>query len=192
MSGEKPGPDPANDNPAVDYRTLRSNVSQLGSLLGETIAAAEGEDFLALVEQIRVLSKSARTGDDRAREELLSVLRNLDNERLLPVARAFAQFLNLANTDLQGSVHDVDHQIAATFMSHYSSVKASGCLQLFKGLPFKRGGIRSSPFTSILTSMFDDILKRFKWTASCGINYLGVDKHVQQRLHVRVFVLGSG
>ncbi len=85
-----------------DYSQLRSNVSFLGRLLGETIAKADGEAFLELVEKIRRLSKSARAGSDSAsegsaHEELLEVLRTLDNAQLVPVARAFSQFLNLAN-----------------------------------------------------------------------------------------------
>lgn len=85
----------------ADYSYLRSNVSFLGRMLGETIAAAEGDDFLELIEKIRGLSKTARlaSGEDDAvaRAELLEVLRNLDNQQLVPVARAFSQFLNLAN-----------------------------------------------------------------------------------------------
>ncbi len=87
----------ADEERGADYRSLRSNVSLLGRLLGDTIAAAEGRPFLDLVERIRTLSRSARDGDDAARRELLSVLRNLDSAELLPVARAFAQFLSLAN-----------------------------------------------------------------------------------------------
>ena len=79
------------------YTSLRGNVSFLGRLLGDTIAAAEGQPFLDLIEQIRRLSKSAREGSRGAREELQAVLRNLGNEQLVPVARAFSQFLNLAN-----------------------------------------------------------------------------------------------
>ena len=80
-----------------DYSGLRSNVSNLGRILGETIAGAEGEDFLALIERIRGLSKGARDGSDADRDQLLAQLRALDGEQLVPVARAFAQFLNLAN-----------------------------------------------------------------------------------------------
>jgi phosphoenolpyruvate carboxylase len=79
------------------YTSLRGNVSFLGRLLGDTIAAAEGQPFLDLVEQIRRLSKSAREGSAQARDELQAVLQNLQNEQLVPVARAFSQFLNLAN-----------------------------------------------------------------------------------------------
>jgi phosphoenolpyruvate carboxylase len=77
--------------------SLRGNVSFLGRLLGDTISAAEGPDFLELIEQIRRLSKSAREGAEGARDELQAVLRNLENNQLVPVARAFSQFLNLAN-----------------------------------------------------------------------------------------------
>jgi len=83
--------------PQVDYASLRGNVSLLGRILGETIASAEGDNFLALIERIRGLSKGAREGGKHEREALLEELRGLDNDRLVPVARAFAQFLNLAN-----------------------------------------------------------------------------------------------
>ncbi len=81
----------------VDYSALRRNVSFLGRLLGDTIAEAEGEELLKLVETIRSLSKSARDGDQGSGEELLRVLTSLDHEQLVPVTRAFSQFLNLAN-----------------------------------------------------------------------------------------------
>ncbi|MFV8817069.1 phosphoenolpyruvate carboxylase [Haliea sp. E17] len=80
-----------------DYTSLRSNVSYLGRVLGETVAAAEGEDVFALVERIRGLSKSARDNNAEDRAALLAQLRSLETGQLVPVARAFAQFLNLAN-----------------------------------------------------------------------------------------------
>lgn len=79
------------------YASLRGNVSSLGRLLGDTIAAAEGQSFLDLIEQIRQLSKSAREGSVQDRDALQATLRNLSNDQLVPVARAFSQFLNLAN-----------------------------------------------------------------------------------------------
>jgi phosphoenolpyruvate carboxylase len=97
-----------------DYSELRSNVSFLGHLLGDTIAAANGADFLALVEKIRRLSKSARAGgEDAAHAELLAVLRSLDNQQLVPVARAFSQFLNLAN--IADQHHTVSRQMDPLF-----------------------------------------------------------------------------
>ncbi|RKF21447.1 phosphoenolpyruvate carboxylase [Alginatibacterium sediminis] len=77
--------------------SLSSNVSLLGQLLGKTIQAHLGEEFLSKIETIRGLAKQSRNGDDQARQELLSLLRNLSDDELLPVSRAFSQFLNLAN-----------------------------------------------------------------------------------------------
>ncbi len=79
------------------HSSLRGNVSFLGRLLGETIADAEGDHFLDLIEQVRGLSKEAREQGEVAGESLLQLLRELDSEQLVPVARAFSQFLNLAN-----------------------------------------------------------------------------------------------
>ncbi|CCO76993.1 phosphoenolpyruvate carboxylase [Erwinia amylovora Ea266] len=76
---------------------MRSNVSMLGKLLGDTIKDALGENILDRVETIRQLSKSSRAGNDAHRQQLLSTLQNLSNDELLPVARAFSQFLNLTN-----------------------------------------------------------------------------------------------
>ena len=80
------------------YSALRSNVSMLGKLLGDTIKDVLGEHILDRVETIRKLSKSSRAGNDANRQELLNTLQNLSKDELLPVARAFSQFLNLANT----------------------------------------------------------------------------------------------
>lgn len=79
------------------YSAMRSNVSMLGKLLGDTIKEALGEDILDKVESIRKLSKSSRAGNEVQRQKLLVSLQNLTNDELLPVARAFNQFLNLTN-----------------------------------------------------------------------------------------------
>ncbi|GAB7205866.1 hypothetical protein OS21_23580 [Dickeya oryzae] len=70
----------------------------LGKLLGDTIKDALGANILERVETIRKLSKASRAGSETHRQELLTTLQNLSNEELLPVARAFSQFLNLTNT----------------------------------------------------------------------------------------------
>ena len=87
----------ATDELELRYRSLRQNVSLLGSLLGETLAASHGDAFLDRVERIRLLSKAASAGDDASWQELEQLLSGLSGEELIPVARAFAQFLNLAN-----------------------------------------------------------------------------------------------
>ncbi|NNN45703.1 MULTISPECIES: phosphoenolpyruvate carboxylase [unclassified Vibrio] len=79
------------------YAALKSNVSMLGRLLGQTIRDADGEVILQKVETIRQLSKSARAGNQADREQLIEEIKNLNNDQLTPVARAFNQFLNLTN-----------------------------------------------------------------------------------------------
>mgnify|MGYP003630185264 CR=1 FL=1 len=101
-----------------DYSSLRSNVSALGALLGDIISDAEGEEFLDLIERIRTLSRSARDGEESARANLLQILRELPNEQLVPVARAFSQFLNLAN------IADQHHTVSREMVPLFSASRA--------------------------------------------------------------------
>ncbi len=75
---------------------LRDNVRLLGQLLGETIRRDQGDEFLEKVELIRHRSKAARSGEGST-GDLLEALEALTEEELVPMARAFSQFLNLAN-----------------------------------------------------------------------------------------------
>ncbi|MBB1469751.1 phosphoenolpyruvate carboxylase [Pseudoalteromonas sp. SG41-5] len=79
------------------YAALRGNVNLFGQLLGQTIKDAQGQAILDKVEEIRALAKSSRTGNEQDRHTLINVLHALTDEELLPVARAFNHFLNLAN-----------------------------------------------------------------------------------------------
>ena len=81
-----------------EYSSMRSNVNMLGTLLGDAIKRAAGNDAFDLVEQIRQLSKTAQQGNKQAHNKLLKLIENLNDEDLLHVARAFNQFLNLVNT----------------------------------------------------------------------------------------------
>ncbi|MBE0507001.1 MAG: phosphoenolpyruvate carboxylase [Marinospirillum sp.] len=76
--------------------SLREQVRVLGEGLGRTMSAALGADFLARVEFIRSLSKQVHQGE-MPPQALSGALKDLADEELLPVARAFTQFLNLAN-----------------------------------------------------------------------------------------------
>ena len=78
----------------IDAR-LRDDVHLLGELLGNTIRDQYGEAFLAKIERIRQGAKDDRRGTTG--EELSTILGDLSDEEVLPVARAFNQFLNLAN-----------------------------------------------------------------------------------------------
>ena len=80
--------------PEIDAR-LREDVHQLGELLGDTIREQYGPRFLDKIELIR---KGARLpAAVPRRQQLTATLDGLEEDELLPVARAFNQFLNLAN-----------------------------------------------------------------------------------------------
>src|SRR5215467_2799066 len=78
------------DNPVDE--SLRANVRLLGDSLGRAIARDLGEDFVGVIETIR---KYAKRQDDGT--QLHQYLHNLPDKHLLPVARAFNQFLQMAN-----------------------------------------------------------------------------------------------
>src|SRR5687767_14531823 len=86
-----------------DHQALRDNVRLLGTLLGETLVRQEGEALYRRVERVRACAKRARV--ERAAggasgdvfHELTRELASMPMDAALPVARAFAQFLHLAN-----------------------------------------------------------------------------------------------
>lgn len=80
-----------NENNLVD-ESLRANIRLLGDSLGRTITHDLGKDFLDKIETIREYAKRRDDGT-----QLHDYLRNLPEKYLLPVARAFNQFLQLAN-----------------------------------------------------------------------------------------------
>ena len=76
---------------------VHDNVHMFGDLLGQTMKDQRGEGFLEKVERIRTGAKSARRGSQEGRKQLEETLAGLSEDELLPVARGFSQFLNLAN-----------------------------------------------------------------------------------------------
>ena len=76
---------------------LRDDIRLMGNLLGDTLRQQVGQALYDKVEAIRVLGKQARDGNEAANQQLNQLLSALTDDELLPVARAFTQFLNLAN-----------------------------------------------------------------------------------------------
>ena len=100
-----------------NYDSLRGNVKLLGGLLGEVIEEAEGPAALEKVELIRLLSKSARAGEIDNHLKLQETLGSLDKAELELIARAFSQFLNLAN------IADQHHAISREMDAEFSATK---------------------------------------------------------------------
>ncbi|WP_026179807.1 phosphoenolpyruvate carboxylase [Hahella ganghwensis] len=76
---------------------LRENVRLMGELLGLNIRHHLGDEVFEKIEKIRMAAKADRRSDSNQRKQLKDVLASLEDEQLVPVARAFNQFLNLAN-----------------------------------------------------------------------------------------------
>ncbi|MNB89656.1 Phosphoenolpyruvate carboxylase [compost metagenome] len=76
---------------------LREDVHQLGELLGHAISDQMGGAFLDKIERVRKGAKTSRQGSQEGHRQLAETLSELDDSELLPMTRAFNQFLNLAN-----------------------------------------------------------------------------------------------
>ncbi len=107
---------------------MHENIKLLGSMLGETISEAKGQDMFELIETIRRLSKASHSGDIEAHKSLVKTLQNLKDEEFLPVARSFNQFLNLTNTAEQYnsvSPHSQGAENPVNFPQIYKELKAA-------------------------------------------------------------------
>ena len=78
------------------HKPLRDDVRLLGELLGSVLRTHEGDALFQQVERVRALAKRARAGSDADFETLARELSQLPVESALPLARAFAHFLNLS------------------------------------------------------------------------------------------------
>ena len=89
----------ANSRPDLNHleAPLRDDVRRLGEVLGRVIAEDRGEHFLGRIEEIRALAKAARNGEETDWQRLSQFLAHIPAEDMVDVARAFNQFLNLAN-----------------------------------------------------------------------------------------------
>ena len=76
---------------------LRENVRMLGELLGQSIRRYPGQECFDRIEEIRAAAKADRRQESGSGQRLVSLLGKLGDDELLPVTRAFNQFLNLAN-----------------------------------------------------------------------------------------------
>ncbi|MFC4701664.1 phosphoenolpyruvate carboxylase [Glaciecola siphonariae] len=87
----------ANDAKDALASQLKETIKYLGATLGETIEAELGSDWLARIEQVRHDGRHSSRGEQQSTERLAHTISSLDNQSLLTIGRAFAQFLNLAN-----------------------------------------------------------------------------------------------
>ncbi|MEQ9545904.1 MAG: phosphoenolpyruvate carboxylase [Marinobacter sp.] len=106
---------------------LRENVRMLGELLGQSIRRYPGQDCYELIEEIRAAAKADRRHESGSGQRLVSLLGKLGDEELLPVTRAFNQFLNLAN--LAEQYHGIRRK-----RGHESDLMVESLQQVFERL----------------------------------------------------------
>ena len=70
------------------------------------MTAQYGKEFLDKIEEIRRLAKIRRQDEEIDHDKLQEVLKSLDDDNIISVARAFNQFLNLANIAEQAETTD--------------------------------------------------------------------------------------
>ena len=112
---------------------LRDDVRQLGNLLGEVIAAADGQSAIEAIETVRALAKQARSqlhgstaadaDGEQAWAPLASFLAEQNDTMLVTIARAFNQFLNLSNIAEQ--VHATRKPAAAEPLPAHPELRAA-------------------------------------------------------------------
>ena len=85
------------DDPHIDA-PLRATVRRLSTLLGRTLADQHGQELLDLVEQVRKLTKEAKSADSEASaQDVQAHLASLPIEQATALTRAFTQYFLLAN-----------------------------------------------------------------------------------------------
>ena len=77
--------------------TISNNVRLLGEVLGQTIANDKGDSWVDNIEAVRLLGKRVVAGEPQSVEQLRAIFAESSEQDLLVHARAFSQFLNLAN-----------------------------------------------------------------------------------------------
>ena len=111
---------------------LRENVRMLGDLLGQSIRRQPGQDCYDLIEEIRAAAKADRLQESGSGQRLVRLLGKLSDDELLPVTRAFNQFLNLAN--LAEQYHGIRRR-----RDHPSDLLVESVAQVFERL--QSGGV---------------------------------------------------
>ncbi|MEZ5343212.1 MAG: phosphoenolpyruvate carboxylase, partial [Acidimicrobiales bacterium] len=99
---------PSEDAAHQQDEELRAAIRRLGAQLGHSISRLEGDNFLDVVEEVRVLARSLRRDhDDAAGDRLAEVIKGLDELDTVRLARSFTTYFHLANVAEQ--VHRIDN-----------------------------------------------------------------------------------
>jgi len=121
---------------------LKHNVHLLGEILGQVITEQSSHAEFELIEKIRELSKKTRLHEDaQAEQELFKIIHSLKDAELCFLARAFGQFLNLANlaesTELARTIrHKENSKLHSSSEIHLGQLdNSSDSLDILPGSP---------------------------------------------------------
>lgn len=84
-------------NEILSLRPLENDIQLLGDTLIQVIREQEGEATLKIIDEIRHCVHQARDGKENHRKNFENLLSNMADAAMLPVARFFGHYLNLAN-----------------------------------------------------------------------------------------------
>jgi phosphoenolpyruvate carboxylase len=111
----------------IDPR-LREQVRLLGTMLGGVISKQVGVELFQKIELIRKSAKAARQGCTTSHHKLADTLASLQDNQVLPVARSFNQFLNLAN------IAEQHHRMRGSRAGEKALEEQHTCVELFDRL----------------------------------------------------------
>jgi phosphoenolpyruvate carboxylase len=145
------------------HRPLRDDVRLLGELLGDVLQAREGTATFQLVEEVRALAKQGRAGSDTDFARLTERLAGMPIDSALPIARAFAHFLSLAN------IAEQHHRIRRrrAYRRATSAPQPGSCEQAFSALLARgvepgrlRAAVRDLRIELVLTAHPTEVVRR--------------------------------
>jgi len=96
-TGNLPEPADQTASPELADADLRADIRRLGRQLRDTLVRQHGQELLHSVEQVRTLSRRLRSAQVEVSHELAELLREVDLETALQLARPFTVHFPLAN-----------------------------------------------------------------------------------------------
>lgn len=131
-------------------KSLRNDVRFLGNILGKVLIEQEGREVFDIVERIRLLTKEMRADFRKElKDELVSVIKDLSNEEIYKVTRAFTLYFKLVNIAEQN--HRIRRRRQLSFISDLKDTDEGSLDYLFHVL--KERGISYENLREFIDNM---------------------------------------
>jgi phosphoenolpyruvate carboxylase len=103
----------------IDDRRLRSDIRELGEILGQVIREQWGAEFFELVEEVRLATRSLRESPDaRGQDRLFKRLSEASTWQTVRLVRSFTTYFHIAN------IAEQHHRIDGSFLTAELESKA--------------------------------------------------------------------